>query len=151
MWNIEGAVPPGWVSLHSCERATALKKGAQKAALLMRSAGELRLPHANTPKRQILACRVIVEALGTVLHVAVVHGQYPTVVFGAGDVFVVLWCVKRYSQTVPYAPSTARMSGGAPMTPSALKSYPKHPTGLLLNVNLPLSSTAAGSKFKACA
>ena len=87
----------------------------------MRSAGELRLPHTNTPKRQILACRVIVEALGTVLHVAVVHGQYPTVVFEAGDVFVVLWCVKRYSQIVPYAPSTARMSG-APMTPSALKS-----------------------------
>lgn len=110
----------------------------------MRSASESRLLHANTPKRQVFACRVIVEALGTVLHVAVVHDQYPTVVFGAGDVFVVLWCVKRYSQTVPYAPSTARMSG-APMTPSALKSYAEHPTGPMLNVHVPLSSTAAGS------
>ena len=34
MCNIEGAVPLGWVSFHSCERATALKKAPKRRPFL---------------------------------------------------------------------------------------------------------------------
>ena len=34
MCTIEGAVPLGWVSFHSCERATALKKAPKRQAFL---------------------------------------------------------------------------------------------------------------------